>query len=81
MKISLFILLGLTMAFMVQIGEGKQANNPFRGTCTDYFGRKLKGNESFYRVWYGKEERCDCPWSGGELNCYPYKWKKGTGQI
>jgi hypothetical protein len=64
MKISLLILLGLTLAFMVQTGEARK-----RGTCKVY-GRTLDGNHrgTWDRAGNVKEE-CDCPYLGGEASC------------
>jgi hypothetical protein len=59
MKISLLILLGLTMAFMVQIGEGKK-----KGYCGD-----MKEGESYY---IGGHRWCNCPMGGGKVECMSY---------
>ena len=60
MKISLLILLGLTMAFMVQTGEAGDM-----GSCNDENMGTWKGGES--RMIDGQD--CKCPWGGGQIFC------------
>jgi hypothetical protein len=65
MKISLLILLGLTMAFMVQPGESKKDPPKPKAHCT------YKGKE--YAKWeqWWPEERCKCTCMGsGKVSCY-----------
>jgi hypothetical protein len=55
MKITLWILLGLTMAFMVQTVEGKGQKPK---DCKDEWGRPVKPGE--------KNDYCYCPPRGGK---------------
>jgi hypothetical protein len=77
MKISLLILLGLTLAFMVQTGEAKKEKF-FQGHGKCKRGRNgiLKGGESYQYSVAGEMFQCDCPWKGGDEECYSCREKK-----
>jgi hypothetical protein len=72
MKISLLILLGLTMAFMVQTGEGKDAFKVKRGECVDKENNLRMRVGDILEITAGDvKTRCKCLNPGDKPDCKP----------